>query len=459
MAVTGSAYSKELCVECITLKLDRPIVVRGPSSNEPDAPVSVIKLPSGGFRGFAANGVTVAIDGQTPTDLGGPAKVVLKPGPPHSPSECGRWLTSVLPSQGTLYGLVHDEEYCHENEGKTRKSMSIAVSQDNGLNWRDLGQIIIGDDSYSADEPGGLGDCTAADGHDGYWYAYCLRPRDWKNIVTRAPAGDPSPGKWKEWTGSEWDASALGGTGAPLADSIGMSSAYWLGPRAILLLNAASNGLQLSISKNKIDFETLTQPLIAYDASNWQRPAPTELYAYPAMIADTGLSNISHDFLLAYLYIPPDADFSQRYLVMQQGRIDLARSPASPQVRTALSRWTRSDGASWTTTGPPILAGHSFRYAGGLGYLMTAPPRDGASVALDECFSSETGNGFLTETGTCTLENSERRRTAGYAYRSFRPQTIPLFSCLAKNGTTFVSNHSDCKGAGLRERLLGYALQ
>ena len=34
--------------------------------------------------------------------------------------------------------------------------------------------------------PGGAGDCTIVDGEDGYFYAYCLRARDWRTIVARA---------------------------------------------------------------------------------------------------------------------------------------------------------------------------------------------------------------------------------------------------------------------------------
>ncbi|MEI9916572.1 MAG: hypothetical protein WDN29_13165 [Methylovirgula sp.] len=103
-----------------------------------------------------------------------------------------------------------------------------------------------------------------------------------------------------------------------------MSAAYWTSIGAVMLLNAADTSLQLSVSKNKMDFNTLPEPLIPYDAGTWKRPAPTELYAYPAMIADKGLNNISHKFLLAYMYIPPGQDFTQRYLVIQEGRIDLS---------------------------------------------------------------------------------------------------------------------------------------
>ena len=87
----------------------------------------------------------------------------------------------------------------------------------------------------------------------------------------------------------------------------------------VLLLGTTNSGLQLSISKDKVDFDTLAAPLILYDESDWKRPAATELYAYPSLIARQGLNDISGKFLLAYMYIPPGQDFTQRYLVLQRG--------------------------------------------------------------------------------------------------------------------------------------------
>ncbi len=454
-----AGHAKELCLDCIGLRLEHPFVVRGPSREEPDAPVSVIKLPDGRFRGFAANATTIAIDAATPRDLGGPSKVVLKPGPPGSPSECGRWITSVLPGRDALYGMVHSEQHCNYQDGETHKSMAIARSRDYGVTWDVLGQIITGDVGDVPDKPSGAGDCTAVDGHDGYWYAYCLRVRDWENIVARAPSADPLPGKWFEWNGAGWDEPALGGIGAGLSKPVGMSSAYWIDANAVLLLGTADSGLQLSVSKDKVDFETLTEPLILYDADDWKRPAPTELYAYPSMIADQGLNNISGKFFLAYMYIPPGGDFTQRYLVMQEGRIDRARAPRNPQVQTALARWVAPGGPTWTTTGPAISSARSYAYGIGLGYVMTAAPSGVASVELDECFSEPTGIGFLAEAGGCAAEGSERRRAAGYVFRHHRPGTIALIGCVAKNGAHFTSNRLDCETAGTRERLLGYALR
>jgi hypothetical protein len=447
------------CLECVTVRLEHPIVLRGPSQYEPDAPVSVIRLPDGSFRGFSPGGTTLAIDGANPiAALKGQGRTVLAPGPPNSGSDCGRWITSVLNGLGALYGLIHTETRCSDPHG-SYKTMSIAKSADFGLTWNVLGTIITTDEP-NAPHSEGEGDCTGVDGHNGYWYAYCLRRRDGKNVVARAPIENPAPGKWFKWTGVGWHAPGVGGTGAALNQFVGMSAAYWTGPGLIMVLGSMGSALQLSVSEDKVHFGAVPDPIILYDAYNWNRPAPTELYAYPGMIAaDRGFSDIGDHFFLAYMYVPPNENFSQRYLVIQEGWIGASARPQSPQVRTALSRWIDSDGHSWTTTGPTIARGHSYRYDKALGYLMTAPPRLGASVKLDECFSDASGLGFLADAGRCADEGSERRRPAGYAFRDEQPGTVALFDCVSATGATFVSNRKDCENEGTAAVLLGFALR
>jgi hypothetical protein len=143
---------------------------------------------------------------------------------------------------------------------------------------------------------------------------------------------------------------------------------------------------------------------------------------------------------------------------MHEARIELAAAPQHPQVRVALSRWKNDEGLTWATTGPPIFAGTAFTYDVPLGYVMTAPPQLVPSVKLDECFSSRWG-GFLTQAGDCVGEGSERRRVAGYIFRSEQPDTTPLYSCLSARYVRFTSARSDCDGAGTRDRVLGYALR
>jgi hypothetical protein len=459
IAVAVPAGAAELCTDCIAVRLEHPVVVRGPSRQEPDAPVSMIELSDGQFRAFAANATTVAIDGATPLALGGPARTVLGPGPAGSPSDCGRWLTSVLQGKGALYGLIHDEQHCDYREGETHKSMSIGLSKDLGLTWSDLGQIITADEGPIAGRAGGEGDCTAADGHDGYWYAYCLRLRDWKNTAARAPRDDPAPGKWQKWSGNGWNAPGLGGAGAALDGAVGMSSAYWTDAEAMLLLATASTAMQMSASRDKLHFATVAEPIVLYDANDWKRPAPTDLYAYPSMVAEHGFNNIGRRFYLTYTYIPPGADFTQRYLVVQEAAIALAHALQHPQVRTALSRWAAGADVTWATTGPPIAGGRSYAFDVTLGYLMTASPNQMSSVQLDECFLPREGRGFVAAAGRCAAEGAERRRVAGYVFSREQPDTVPIYSCLSRAYARFTSNRQDCDGAGTRDRVLGYALR
>ena len=454
-----AAAAAELCAECVSVKLEQPLVVRGPSRHEPDAPVSIIELPDGTFRAFAANGTTIAIDGATPFALGGRSKVVLEPGPAGSVSECGRWLTSILRGRGAIYGLIHNEQHCDYRDGETYKSMSIARSEDLGLTWNVLGQIITADEGPAPGRQGGEGDCTAVDGHDGYWYAYCQRLRDWRNTVARAPANDPAPGKWNKWSGDGWNARGLGGVAAALDGAVGMSSSYWTEADAVVLLATTSSGLQLSAAKDKLHFATIPEPIILYDGNDWKRPAASDLYAYPSMVAEHGLNNISGHFFLTYTYIPPDQDFTQRYLVMHEASIALAPTPQRPQVRIALSRWTSSNGGKWVTTGPPISAGYSYAFDGRLGYVMTAPSNQIATIKLDECFSARSGTGFLSEAGRCVAEGAERRRVAGYAFRSGQQGTIAIYSCLSRDYARFTSSRADCDNSGTRDRLLGFVFR
>jgi hypothetical protein len=143
--------------------------------------------------------------------------------------------------------------------------------------------------------------------------------------------------------------------------------------------------------------------------------------------------------------------------VMHEARIELSNAPQHPQVRVALSRWKNEEGLTWATAGPPIFAGASFNYDLPLGYVMTAPPPL-PSVKLDECFSPRWG-GFLAEAGGCAAQGSERRRVAGYVFRSEQPGTMPIYSCLSQRYVRFTSGRSDCDGAGTRDRLLGFVLR
>jgi hypothetical protein len=464
LASTASAQqrpSPDLCIGCIQIRVGPPIVLRGPAPDEIDAPFSQIKLRSGQFRGFTANGTTYAVDGSTPYSMGGPRRAVIGPGPKGSISDCGNWLTGTVQKEGKLYGFLHNEQACDYRENQTRKSMSIATSVDEGLTWTILGPIISGSDVLTPGRSTGVGDCTAVDGQDGYLYAYCLRLSDWKTIVARAPAADPLPGRWVEWDGAGWSVPALGGSGASIG-AVGVSAAYWAEQNAILLIGGNS-ALGLSLSVDKLQFKPLAEPLINSDGNDWNRPAATHLYAYPNLLGDDGTNRISNQARLTYTYLPPGEDFSQRYLVMHDVRLTIGRVPVAQQVGVALTRWiNNADGRRWTTTAPPIedRSARAYRHEMQLGYLMTAAPAL-PSHKLEECVGDQLGgrDHMLATDGGCSVGRYRHYRTAGFAYRDRQPGTIPLYSCVAPSDHRhFSSTDPACEKLGVQERRLGFIL-
>src|SRR5690606_12000140 len=97
---------------------------------------------------------------------------VLQGGAPGSINDCGRWLTSLVRSDHTLIGMVHQERDCDYDQGRTEKSMAIASSSDDGLSWTDMGTVVTGRDLAQPTGVIGEGDCTMLDGMDGFLYAY-----------------------------------------------------------------------------------------------------------------------------------------------------------------------------------------------------------------------------------------------------------------------------------------------
>ena len=338
--------------------------------------------------------------------------------------------------------------------------MAIATSADDGLSWTNLGTIISGSDVLTPGQSTGVGDCTAVDGNDGYLYAYCLRLSDWKTIVTRAPVADPLPGRWLEWDGAGWNVPALGGTGASIGAD-GVSAAYWADQKVVVLIGLSSS-LGLSLSSDKVHFSPLAEPLIKYDANDWQRPAATDLYAYPNLLGDDGSNKISNQARLTYTYLAPGDDFSQRYLVMHDVWLTMESNPVSPQVGVALTRWIKdADRRRWATTGPPIenRSARAYRHEMQLGYVMTAAPPQ-PSQKLEECVGGEPGGShMLAVDGGCAAGGYRHHRTAGFIYRDRQPDTIPLYSCAtADSHDHFASSDPACENLGVQERRLGFML-
>ena len=451
------------CIECIRIRVGLPRVVRGPAIDIADNHFSEIRLPDGRFRGFDAHGETRAIDGKRPWDMGGPARAVLRQGAPNTYNSCGQWLNHAEPVGSTILGFIHNETACHYQTGQTHKSMSVATSSDYGLTWKSLGQIITGTDAPAANKTTGEGDCTAANGQDGYHYAYCFRNRDGAAIAARAPVADPGPGKWMKFFQGKWDQPGLGGDATGLGNGSGISVARWTTTGQTLLLGWRQGGLGLRFSTNHTDFATLGEPLLALDLGAWKRPDPSEVVAYAGLLdANTGGNQLSNSWMLVYAYWPPYEGRDKKYLVFRDIDVSVSSSPVIPQVAVLLARWyspTLHD--RWSTTAA-IPGNYSvYKLEKETGYLLTIADAAKPSVELEDCVSQRPGHPdhLLAEKGFCEANAYQRLRTAGWVYSKFQEHTVPLYRCYnEQEHWHFASNEADCERLGNMERLLGYAV-
>lgn len=451
----------EPCVDCLTLRIGPPVVVRGPFPDELDAPFAALKLVDGSFRTFSANGSTYAIDSPSLWAVDGARVEVLEAGAEGSVNDCGRWLTSVARVDGEVLGLVHQEASCDYNAGRTDKSMAVAASSDEGLTWTDLGTVVTGTEPPQPGRINGEGDCTMVDGRDGHLYAYCLRNTDWQTIVARAPASAPTA--WRKYLDGEWSEPGLGGDATAIG-FIGTGTGYLkeLGLVAAVTTDRWFGGVRFSVSKDKVDFIDLNEPLLPIDGADWDRPSDTSLIAYGTILnPEDGSNAVGRDFILSYIFVPRDAGFDERYLVHHAVSLSLADEPQSVQAGLALTRWKDTETNIYvTSTGPLTGDRRDYRQDAVVAYLLTAAP-DAASVKVEECASGWPGHldQMLAEDGGCSAIGYERERTAGWLFVEEQPGTVPVYRCLAEaEATHFASHLPDCEGLGRPEFLLGYGL-
>jgi hypothetical protein len=459
---TSNKPAAEPSTARLTIRVGLPRVVRGPADDIADTRFTEIALPNGGFRGFDAHGKTWAIDGKDPWDMSGPRRVVLVHGPPGSYDSCGQWLTHAERNGTVTIGFVHAETACNYAVGQTHKSMALAVSNDDGLTWRNLGQIITGSDSPAAGKNTGEGDCTAVDGRDGYYYAYCNRVRDGGSIVARAPVSNPTPGNWKKYLEGRWDQPGLGGNATRLMGGSGVSVARWTTIGDFVLTGWVQGGLGLFLTRDHVSVKAVVEPILVLDPGVWH-PAPTELVAYPVLLdARTGSNQLSDAWMLVYAYWPPGGGQADKYLVFRDVVVSATASPGSPQVGVLLARWYNPVlHDRWSTTAPVPGNEASYKLETRSGYLMTIAPAHAPTVELEDCVSNRPGHPdhLVAEKGFCASHAYQRLRTAGWVYAQARPDTIPLYRCYnAKEQSHFASNVPDCEKLGEMERLLGYAL-
>ena len=452
----------DFCVQCLRVRVGPPEVVRGPLADELDAPFSALKLPDGSFRGFSANATSYAIEGGSVQDMGGQRAAVLQPGAPGSDSECGRWLTSIARFGDKLLGLVHQERACDYAQGQTEKSMAIATSADDGLNWTDLGTIISRGGAPETAGITGEGDCTMVNGADDYFYAYCLRNSDGQTIVARASAQNLTD--WRKYHDGNWNEPGLGGEATAIG-FVGPGAGFLkgLGWLATVTTDPWFGGVRLSLAKDKVSFVDLDEPLVTIDGSDWQRPAATDLIAYPSIInPDTGSNSVDLRFLLSYVYVPRGKGFDSRYLVEQEVSLSVGSRPLAVQAGLALTRWSDPTRHSYVTSTGPLTGDRlAYRRDAIVAYVLTRAPEGIASVKLVECSSNRPGSPdqLLAEDGSCGAEGYTSERTSGWLFVTEQPGTVPVYLCSDVAAQThFAASTLDCEGLGLNEALLGYGL-
>lgn len=465
MALGGSVLAAgaetDICVECISVRVGPPVVVRGPFPDEIDASFAALRLPDGTFRGFSANGITYAIDGPSLSELPGERRAVLFPGKPGSLNDCGSWLTSVSRLGSQVIGFVHQEQSCNYDEGQTGKSMAIAISADDGLTWTDPGTVITGTDTLTRGTVTGEGDCSLVDGRDGYFYAYCLRNSDWQTVVARAETDNLTD--WRKYFEGDWQEPGLAGRASDIG-FVGTGAGYllehdWV---AAVATDPWFGGLRLSLSADKINFVDLPSPLIPIDGSEWDRPAQTELATYATIVnPDAGGNAVGNQFVLSYLHVPAGEGFESRYLVHRAVTLEVGKSPTA-NTGIALTRWIDPARNRYvSTTGP--LTGNRMGYEQDMlvAHMLTSAPEGVASIKFAECVRDELGqlDQILADEGSCEAQGYARERVAGWLYATEETGSVPVYRCLSQAPVSrFVSTHRDCEGLGDREFLLGYGL-
>jgi hypothetical protein len=111
-------------------------------------------------------------------------------------------------------------------------------------------------------------------------------------------------------------------------------------------------GLGLLFSRDHVRFRALPEPLLVMDREIWDRPDPSEIWAYASLLdADTGANQLSNHWIIAYTYVQPYEGFDKRYLAFRPIEVSRLEQPIRPQVGVLLARWYDArQHDHWTTT-------------------------------------------------------------------------------------------------------------
>lgn len=332
----------------------------------------------------------------------------------------------------------------------------------------------------------------------------------WLTSVARMETNN-SPTSWKKYIypgfsnngiGGEATKIGLCGTSASVYDNYGSNSS-----RLLMLLNHETKypswgkgGIYMYFTDNPNDpynsslsnhnFFALQEPLLYSDINSWVRGEESgnhmELIAYPSVSHLDGGNHWTSHFVLFSLYLPPDANYSRRYLIRRHVWIQeraTAIEGDEKQVLVRLARYKNSTQKDWwSTTSYPVhledntpsnLEDNNFTITNGyvydsvhpVYYVMTKSDEP-STRRLVECVSDWPGH--LDHMVTDTAYNDEtagvcggyrKNRTLGWIYTQepSSVSTTPLYRCYDPvDMNHFVSTEQNCEGKTLEWRL-GYA--
>jgi hypothetical protein len=481
-----------------------------------------------------------ALDGVSPADAAAPPRTSARndgtplPTGPYHPdvlnstpqthawARCGQWLNSVIAHNGTLYGFVHGENpkqgdtVCsnYRTHHKTMTLWTSPTGPNAGLagQWSNPTLILDSKDGEDGTGESGEGDCTAI-ADTTYAYLFCRHPastpqhptRASTTALARAPLTNLTHfikynNGWYHDPGIDGADSDLTGKlfGTTTTSShLGNSASVWQNQKWVMLLgvsDSAFKGLKASfttlanLQTNNIAFTTLPVPLFVQELNArggypYGGNPPHNLYIYPSVlnpIDGTRNWTTSHQFLLAYAFVPPHNTMSHRILAMRMVTVSKSTKPQDPQALVALT--TRYDPTykQFYTSTQPVAYGidPAFSYPPGtftqitadtLGYLPQLPEDHPLSqgqtlTRIVECRSStpwpSAHPNHLVTTTPCDPGYNEET-TAGYTYPAKPSQgsSTQLYRCRSTtNQTHWASTSNTCDGTGTPEKSLGWIL-
>jgi hypothetical protein len=476
----------------LKIRLDIPQVLRG-VENINDAPIVITKKDNGAYAVFITNLSTYLISAGSPTSISGGTTTVIPPNvitptmPVGTlagyPDVQGNWITSIEKVGSTWYGMVHEEGPANYATDTTHKSMAMFVSTNEGLTWSpltdatSLGTNISNTQPPASGQITGEGDFTMIAGNDGQQYAYGGRYSDWTQIIARSLRTNMTPSEWKKYRAGSF--STAGQNGAE--DSVGRA---WMGTFASKLPSIANvalvgqdhvvwygaggpytiDGITLALSNDNINFSIVHDPLINWDYNDYTNlNIIGDLYSYAILTNTLDGSRICDPTTtgLYYTWVPKGNTRSQRYTIVQPVKMTLEQTIQVPSVGNMLARYRKSSTSTYISTVAPVIqSGYSLDTR--IAYFMTAPPISGEAVnKIEEGFRTVSGldDYCLNLNGAGVALGYTRNRTSGWLFQNSGTNRVPIYSCVASNGSHFASTNSNADGLGTVVSLLGYGLE